>query len=496
MARFSLEWRLAVLLVATARAAAIHGHKESPLAPLGHESIVTVPMRLYRHDCGRTGHPSALMQVDAPGPGAGMGAVTPFQEVLKDGFYEVDCVKDYMLEHGDKFGDGKFAYEIEDKAGVTIVHYSLVVKTEDQEPMTPDVCFKFCRTVPDMMFFGLTHGRECYCAPYFKAMAGDSSSCDAVCDGDNTLVCGGMSKSSIFQMHECSDAKENVAAAAVKLTAVGDELTKSATAAKHAQEVLDTSAADLQTAFGKVGDSAATELLQSAKVFAGRIQEKVDASAKLDIATLATEATATASGGAVDSFEATSEAEDLTARIETAVAKGATFVEELEALTAKAAPEAGSNASASLYYPVMYFVDKEFGDVPSTCGGTSAGEPSYGSFATCASSCDAAVGSCVGFSFIAKEIAPSNDLPGSEGLCFLFSKLLSATYYTGCGGGTKFLQKGHLRIHASQKRTMAAVDTKCVAKFEDFEGVSLKPDASGKCEKCLESVTKADRCFE
>lgn len=496
MACSSPTWRLAVLLAATARGAAVHGHKESPLAPLGHESMVTVPMRLYRRDCGRTGHPSALMQVDASGPGAGMEAVTPFQEVMKDGFYEVDCVKDYMHEHGDKFGDGKFAYELGDKAGVSIVHYSMVVKTEDQEPMTPDVCFKFCRTVPDMLFFGLTHGRDCYCAPYFKAMAGDSSDCDAVCEGDNTVVCGGMSKSSIYQMHACSDAKENVAAAAAKLTAVEEELSKSAAAAKHAQEVLDASAADLQAAFGKVGDSAATDLLQSAKVFAGRIQEKYDASSKLDLAALSTEATATASGGDVDSFEATAAAEDLTARIETAVAKGETFVEELEALTAKAAPEEGSNASASLYYPVMYFVDKDFKDVPSTCGGTSVGEPSYGTFSTCASSCDAAVGTCVGFSFIAKEIAPSNDLPGSEGLCFLFSKLLSATYYTGCGGGANFLQKGHLRMHGSQKRTTAAVDTKCVAKFEDFEGTTLKPDASGKCEKCLESLTKADRCFE
>merc|ERR1719316_1800921 len=100
-----------------------------------------------------------------------MEAVTPFQEVMKDGFYEVDCVKDYMHEQGDK-------------AGVSIVHYSMVVKTEDQEPMTPDVCFKFCRTVPDMIFFGLSLGRDCYCAPYFKAMAGDSSDCDAVCEGD------------------------------------------------------------------------------------------------------------------------------------------------------------------------------------------------------------------------------------------------------------------------------------------------------------------------
>merc|ERR1719387_3436908 len=99
-------------------------------------------------------------------------------------------------------------------------------------------------------------------------------------------------------MHACSSAKENVAAAAAKLATMGDQLALDAAAAKHAQEILDSSATALQPAFGKVGDSAATELLQSAKVFAGRIQAKVDASSKLDmeLAPLAAEASGVASG--------------------------------------------------------------------------------------------------------------------------------------------------------------------------------------------------------
>jgi len=404
-------------------------------------------------------------------------AVTPFQEVLKDGYYDVDCIKDFMFEHGDKFGDGKFAYQLGDTANVSIVHYSLLVKVEDQEPMTPDVCFKFCRTVPDMMFFGITHGRECYCAPYYKAVAGDSSSCDAVCEGDNTLMCGGMTKSSLFEMHACSDAAEDVADAAGKMTSLKAIITEKSAATTTAATNMQSAADVMQTAFGKVGDSAATGLLQSAKVFAGELEKAAGTSSKLvqDMAALEASASST---GSVSGFDAVSAAEALTADIESAVVKGEAAVEELEGLLAKATPAGGSNASAVLYYPVMYFVDKAFKDVPSTCAGTSAGEPIYGTFETCASACDAAVGSCVGFSFLAYE---------ADGLCFLFSKMTSATYYTGCGGAANFLQKA--------KSLAVATDTKCVAKFEDFEGTTLKPDPSGKCEKCLKSATKADRCF-
>merc|ERR1719258_479916 len=85
--------------------------------------------------------------------------------------------------------------------------------------MTQTVCFAFCRTISGMKYFGLTHGRDCYCAPYFKQIAGDSSECDAVCEGDNTMMCGGMSKSSIFEMHACNDAAGNLKAAS---TAAGE----------------------------------------------------------------------------------------------------------------------------------------------------------------------------------------------------------------------------------------------------------------------------------
>merc|ERR1719265_1486871 len=116
------------------------------------------------------------------------------------------CYKDNMYENGDKFGNGKYVYEIGASHNVSIVHYTEVVPREDQKAMTHEVCFEFCRTVPEMLFFGITQGRDCYCAPFVQQMAGDSSSCDAVCEGDSSTMCGGMKKSSIFSMHKCADA--------------------------------------------------------------------------------------------------------------------------------------------------------------------------------------------------------------------------------------------------------------------------------------------------
>merc|ERR1719235_2037167 len=110
-------------------------------------------------------------------PGAGMepSAIVPFQTVLKDGYYYVDCFKDHMYYFGDKFGDHKYDYALGGVSNVSIVNYDDMVPKQDQEPMTQATCFAFCRTVPDMGFFGISNGRSCYCMPYLKQMAGDSS---------------------------------------------------------------------------------------------------------------------------------------------------------------------------------------------------------------------------------------------------------------------------------------------------------------------------------
>jgi len=36
----------------------------------------------------------------------------------------------------------------------------------------------------------------------------------------------------------------------------------------------------------------------------------------------------------------------------------------------------------------------------------------------------------------------------------------------------------------------------CNVKLSRYEGLSLKPDPSGKCDLCLEELTRAERCFD
>merc|ERR1719199_741710 len=160
-------------------------------------------------------------------PGAGMEKVVPYETVLKDGFYEVACVKDQLFYKGDKFGDNKYDYTVGDVTNVSIVHYSEVIKKEDRKEMTHETCFEFCRTVPDMLYFGLIHGRDCYCAPYFKTVAGDSSDCDEVCASEPTQMCGGKTKSSIFEMHQCADTAGNLEDASKKAAESHDTLSAS-----------------------------------------------------------------------------------------------------------------------------------------------------------------------------------------------------------------------------------------------------------------------------
>merc|ERR1719194_94505 len=86
--------------------------------------------------------------------------------------------------------------------------------------MTPTVCFEFCRTVPNMGFFGIVNGRGCYCTPYFTPMESDSSQCDAVCEGDKTQMCGGKSKSWLFAMHMCDSTADDLSTSTGKASSM------------------------------------------------------------------------------------------------------------------------------------------------------------------------------------------------------------------------------------------------------------------------------------
>merc|ERR1719440_284669 len=237
----------------------------------------------YKEDCGRPSSlrivPSAasLLQADNV-PGAGIDKIydkktyKPFQKVLKDGYLMVDCVKDYMYYRGDKYGDHKVDYKLGAVSRVSIVHYDAFVAKEDRVDMTPTKCFEFCRTVPNMGFFGLTNGRSCYCTPYFEAMASDSSDCDAVCPGENTLMCGGKSKSTIFTMHMCASTEDDLSERSSAASALEAQISMLAKDAAGLSKTLQGAGEVIQGMFGQVGDSGASNLAQDAKEWAGTLE--------------------------------------------------------------------------------------------------------------------------------------------------------------------------------------------------------------------------------
>jgi len=103
------------------------------------------------------------------------------------GYWEVGCFKDTLI-------DARF-------------YYSEHVPKEDRELMTPEVCFNFCRNTTGVQAFGLLEGRECYCTPHFSKTRGEGgeAQCDEICEGDNSKMCGGMTKSLIYEMHDCNN---------------------------------------------------------------------------------------------------------------------------------------------------------------------------------------------------------------------------------------------------------------------------------------------------
>jgi len=198
-------------------------------------------------------------------------------------------------------------------------------------------------------------------------------------------------------------------------------------------------------------------------------------------------------GGIHGSPSAVREAESVTDAIDKTLAQSRTANDKLEKLvdvTTNSADHFGrEKGTAKQYYPLMYFVNKDFTTAPSTCSGHAVGAPMVDvTLDGCAWACDEHVDSCVGFSYYAKGK-----------LCFLMSKFTTAFYYTGC----KTLDNHpDIRLHQKQAFLSAPLqqqkeaDMTCMAKFSEFEGTTLKPDPSGKCKQCLKTITKADRCDE
>jgi len=196
----------------------------------------------------------------------------PYDRIMKDGYMKVNCIKDAMFTNGDKFGANKHEYKYGPTSNVSIVHYNAHVPKEDREKMTPEVCFNFCRTLDQMLFFGILNGRDCYCEPYFKQMASDSSTCDSVCEGDTSQTCGGKSKSNVWEMHMCNDDAQNLAEFSFKAHQLENNLDELVPKALDAADGKNELAQKLQDAFGQAGDPDAGGLMQKAKGAAGDLQ--------------------------------------------------------------------------------------------------------------------------------------------------------------------------------------------------------------------------------
>lgn len=439
-------------------------------------------------------------------PGAGMvpDDIQPFQTVTKDGFLMTECVKDAMLEHGDKFGNNRHSYKMEDVANVSIVHYAEIIPKEDREKMSIDLCFDFCRTVPNMVYFGLNAGRDCYCMPYYKAMPGDSSNCDEVCEGEPSQMCGGMVRSSVFEMHTCADTLSDLEDVTTKVEDV--IFLHLQDLANHLKDVADEGTSDatsLQEIFGLAGGIEVSTYMQDAKVYAGELLDSVAKAQKLiDAMQDPYDAAQRSMSRNLQNFENIKVAEDAIKALKEGLTEAEERKYEMKNYMKVAHPvslmgEEGYNATeASLqYYPIMYFADKEFQtrfvvegftmwQHPTTCTGGFIQIVFGGVMDDCAHACDQYPGKCDGFQF----------MDFNDGMCILFESIKTVQVWEGC----------------NRDDAPAPFMVQCVGKLSRLEGVGgIAPrkdkvleearkirQGTGKCAHCLESLDKFGRCYE
>jgi len=390
-------------------------------------------MTTYKRDWFKRISAYGLVQLENPGAG-------------KDGFLLVDCLKDVMYEHGDRFGSNKFQYKMMRVSNSSIVHYDDIIPREDRARMTPEVCFEFCRDTT-MGFFGINNGRDCYCTPFYKAIASDSSMCDSVCEGDDGQMCGGPSKSSIFVMHSCGSTGRELEKAVESGENVGRHMESLCGSMKNVSDSVTHAAQNMQQVFGRIGDPKASNQMQLANEHAGEWLHEAEKC--LDLAASVKSLVEDASnnvGKDFTQYDDRKAAEDHISKLEGAAKEGTEMLaghvkgwQAVQPSLGSAAQQANTFLPSVLdqYYSIMYFIDKEYADdekFPVTCDGDLIGEPALGLDAQrCAAACEH-VGDCVGF-------AAYQD--GDSVLCFLFSKFKTAQYYTGCesSSNTGFLQK-------------------------------------------------------
>jgi len=430
--------------------------------------------------------------------------IQPFQTVTKDGFLMTECVKDAMLEFGDKHGNNRLSYKMGDVANVSVVHYAEIIPKEDREKMTIDLCFDFCRTVPNMVYFGLHAGRDCYCTPYYKPTPGDSSNCDEVCEGEPSQMCGGMVRSSVFEMHTCADTLSELEDVTTQVEDV--VFLHLQDLANHLKDVADEGTADatsLQEIFGLAGGIEVSTYMQDAKVYAGELLDSAAKAQKLiDDLQDPYDAAQRSMGRNLQNFENIKVAEDSIKALREGLKEAEQRKYEMRDYMKVAHPvslmgEEGYNATeaALQYYPILYFADKEYQTKfvvegvnmfhhPTTCTGGFLQIVFGGVMDDCAHACDMMPGKCDGFQF----------MDFNDGMCILFESIKTVQQWVGC----------------KQHENQAPFMVQCMGKLSRLEGVGgIAPredkvleearkirQGTGKCAHCLESLDKFERCYE
>ncbi|CAM9606981.1 unnamed protein product, partial [Phaeothamnion confervicola] len=71
--------------------------------------------------------------------------------------------------------------------------------------LTPAVCEKFCE---DFQYFGLQYSRDCFCSNHYggaRRSFASSSDCNMPCDGDHSIMCGGIGINSVYKVGDGSN---------------------------------------------------------------------------------------------------------------------------------------------------------------------------------------------------------------------------------------------------------------------------------------------------
>lgn len=454
---------------------------------------------------------------DGSGPDGTVAGAAINANILKDGYWYVDCKTDAMFSQGDKFGDGAQRFEEGLTHGTSIVRYDVIHDRETQKPMTPQVCFDFCRTVPEMQYFGLTEGRACYCMHFYVQKAGDGV-CDLPCEGDSATTCGGKDKSSLYQMHECEGGFSS------KVSDYQNGIWKDAQQLRSARYYADYAAEDLQDAgdyLESVGDGTASALAQAAKAAVSPIA-KLYARLDKDYQTMQSSFSElsgfnphSSSLSAADRKASEANMKKNIAHMKKVMAalpddqaairavlpwtdasmqRDALNYEDFEDYEASNdawdayQEEQDDHADDTLRAAATYehIVGRDDETTGAVCGGELTGEPKvYASAADCAFFCDnhAPRGSddhCVGFQYF-------NDY---DGLCFLFKKVTELTTYD-CSK-----KKKKLFLQSKKKHTEDPEYPEVLERDDDLPWCMLRHQDFGPAErKVVGKATPVGNCF-